>query len=103
MNKTNIDLLLSSGLNYVHQHFINYCDSLKNEQRRIDIQIKLRKICNKFRGTSIVTKSVLIELKIKLENITFINSNLIKQFMLELEESIKQYNKYYEDDGKRKN
>lgn len=102
MNKTNIDLLLSSGLNYVHQHFLNYCDSLKKEQRRIDIQIKLGKICNNFRGTSIITKPVLIDLKAKLENITFINSNLAKIFILELEETIKHYNKYYEDDGIRK-
>lgn len=103
IKKTNLELLLISGLNYVHQYLLHYCDTLIKEQRRIDLQIKLRRICNTFRGTQKITKYVLIDFQTNLENLHYIKTETYKHCLKDLKQIILLYNKYYEDYGIRKN
>lgn len=102
MNEQRLIYHLNRGSDSLKNYLLTYCTKLIEEQRRLNIQFKLSKACNSFRGTYYINKTRLQEFQIEIFNIPFIETETVKEFKENLMLAINQYDNYYDEYGVRK-
>lgn len=105
--------LLETSTDQLYWYLLDYCDKILEEQRRLDIQIRLSKACQEFRSTRTkygrdsyidFKKSDLEDFYNKIQQISLNQTENVINFKKDLELSIKNFNLYYDEDtGIRKN
>jgi len=106
-NQEKVIQLLETSTDQLYWHLLDYCDKLLEEQRRLNVQIKLSKACQEFRSTRTkydrdsyidFKKSDLEVFYNKIKQIPFIQTETVFNFKKDLELSINNFNLYYDED-----
>lgn len=96
-----IQKLVRLGNVYITDYILNECNLILEEQRKIDVQINLRKACQIIRGQQL-TKQRILEFVNALNDIHFNETLKIKKFKNEINEIYTLYEEYYTNNGIRK-
>lgn len=93
--------LVQRGPSYFINYILDESNIILKEQRKIDVQINLRKACRIIRGRQI-EKKIIFNFINAIDKIRFKETSKTRKFKQEIYEVYNIYNDYYTDDGVRK-